>query len=123
MERERIHRHDEREDDHGVIDDNLPLSEQFRIIAKKWVDQDAAASMLEETKSAVLSKLMMRTGETAVSKAEMIVKASPDWMDHVTQMVKTREKASLLKVQLEYIRMKFSEWQSFEATKRAEMKL
>ena len=65
----------------------------------------------------------MRTGETAVSKAEMIVKASPDWMDHVTQMVKTREKASLLKVQLEYIRMKFSEWQSFEATKRAEMKL
>ena len=104
-------------------DDNLPLSEQFRIIAERWVDQDAAASMLEETKSAVLSRMMMQTGETAVSKAEMIVKASPAWAAHVTEMVKEREKASLSKVQLEYIRMRFSEWQSFEATKRAEMRL
>ena len=104
-------------------DDNLPLSEQFRIIAKRWVDQDAAASILEETKSAVLSRMMMQTGETAVSKAEMIVKASPAWAAHVTEMVKAREKASLSKVQLEYIRMRFSEWQSFEATKRAEMRL
>jgi hypothetical protein len=38
-------------------------------------------------------------------------------------MVKAREHASLLKVQLEYIRMKFSEWQSAEATRRAEMRL
>ena len=66
---------------------------------------------------------IVKTAQEVWAKAEMIVKASPDWMDHVTQMVKTREKASLLKVQLEYIRMKFSEWQSFEATKRAEMKL
>ena len=109
--------------DNASIDDNLPLSEQFRIIAKKWVDADAAASLLEETKSAVLSRMMTQTGESAVSKAEMIVKSSQAWMEHVTSMVKAREKASLLKVQLEYIRMRFSEWQSFEATKRAEMKL
>jgi hypothetical protein len=31
--------------------------------------------------------------------------------------------AALLKVQLEYIRMKFMEWNSENATKRAEMKL
>jgi hypothetical protein len=44
-------------------------------------------------------------------------------MEHVTNMVQARERAALLKVQLEYIRMQFHEWQSHEATKRAEMKL
>lgn len=105
------------------MDSNLPLSEQFRIIAKKWVEADSAASILEETKSAVLSQRMAALGDMPVSKAEMTVKASPEWSDHVTAMVKAREHASLLKVQLEYIRMKFSEWQSAEATRRAEMRL
>jgi len=105
------------------MDSNLPLSEQFRIIAKKWVEADSAASILEETKSAVLSQRMAALGDMPVSKAEMTVKASPEWSDHVTAMVKAREQASLLKVQLEYIRMKFSEWQSAEATRRAEMRL
>lgn len=123
MERERIHRHDERENDNWPIDENLPISTQFEIISTKWVEQDSAASLMEETKSAVLSRMMMQTGETAVSRAEMIVKASPAWMEHITEMVQTREKASLLKVRMEYIRMRFHEWQSFEATKRAEMKL
>jgi hypothetical protein len=103
--------------------DNLPLSEQFRIVAKQWVDADSAANMLEETKSAVLSKMMLDLGDMPVSKAEMKVKASDEWREHVASMVQARERASLLKVQLEYIRMKFYEWQSFNATKRAEMKL
>jgi hypothetical protein len=38
-------------------------------------------------------------------------------------MVEARKQAALLKVQLEYIRMQFSEWKSSEATRRAEMKL
>lgn len=105
------------------MDPNLPLSEQFRLIAKRWVDADAAANMLEETKSAVLARMMADQGDMAVSKAEMNVKASDDWKSYVTEMVEARKRAALLKVQLEYIRMQFSEWQSYEATKRAEMKL
>ena len=105
------------------MDPNLPLSEQFRLIAKRWVDADAAANMLEETKSAVLARMMADQGDMAVSKAEMNVKASDDWKSYVTEMVEARKRAALLKVQLEYIRMQFSEWQSHEATKRAEMKL
>ncbi len=62
-------------------------------------------------------------GDMPVSRAEMIVKASSEWSDYIKMMVEAREKAALLKVQLEYIRMKFSEWQSNEATRRAEMKL
>jgi hypothetical protein len=105
------------------MDQSKPLSEQYRIVAKKWVDADGAANMLEETKSAVLSKMMVDLGDMPVSKAEMQVKASDAWRDHITQMVEARSQASLLKVQMEYIRMKFHEWQSHAANRRAEMKL
>ena len=102
---------------------NFPLSEQFRLIAKKWVDADSAANLLEETKSATLAQMMTAYGDIPVSRAEMQVKASAEWLNFVKAMVAARDKASLLKVQLEYIRMQFNEWQSHEATKRAEMKL
>jgi len=105
------------------MDDNQPLSEQFRTVAKKWVDADSAASMLEETKSAVLSKWMSEMGDMPVSKAEMAIKASDKWVEYVRSMVQARQQASLLKVQLEYIRMRFHEWQSHAANRRAEMKL
>src|SRR6185312_14553669 len=105
------------------MNENLPLSEQYRLVAKKWCDADSAAALLEETKSAVLAKMMTRHGDMPVSKAEMLVKASDEWADYVTKMVRARERAALLKVQLEFIRMKFSEWQSAEASKRAEMRL
>jgi len=109
--------------DRMIQDNERPISEEYRIIAKKWVDADAAASLLEETKSSVLARYMTDLGDMAVSKAEMIVKASDEWREFITNMVNARKEASKLKVQLEYIRMKFSEWQSFEASKRAEMRL
>lgn len=102
---------------------NAPLSEQFRLVAKEWVDADAAASLLEEMKSATLSQRMQALGEMPVSKAEMTVKASPEWADYIEGMTAARKRANLLKAKLEYTRMRFSEWQSAEATKRAEMKL
>lgn len=102
---------------------NRPLSEQFRLAAKDWVDKDAAANLLEETKSAVLSQRMAALGDMPVSRAELIVKASPEWAEFVTQMVEARKAANLAKVKLEWLRMKHSEAQSYEATRRAEMKL
>jgi hypothetical protein len=62
---------------------NEPISEQYRIVAKRWVDAEAAASMLEDTKSAVLSQQMLALGEMPVSKAEMLTKANPEWIDHI----------------------------------------
>lgn len=105
------------------MDSNLPLSEQFRLIAKRWIDADAAASILEETKSAFLAQKMAEQGDVPVSRAEMAVKASSEWVNYVQGMVEARKKAALLKAQLEYIRMRFTEQQSVEATRRAEMKL
>lgn len=102
---------------------NQPISEQFRIVAKQWVDADNAARLLEETKTAVLSQKMKAIGDVPAAHAERDVKASPEWQDHIRKMVEARSAANRLKVQLEYIRMKFSEQQSFEATARAERRL
>jgi len=102
---------------------NKPISEQFRIVAKQWVDADNAARMLEETKTAVLSQKMAAQGDMPVSSAERNVKASHEWRDFIASMVEARTVANRLKVQLEFIRMQSHEQQSFEATRRAEMKL
>jgi hypothetical protein len=103
--------------------ENAPLSEQFRLAAEEWVDADAAANFLEETKGAVLSRMMAAYGEIAVSRAEMNVKSSDAWMDHLKKMLAAREKAAMLKVKVDYIKMRFQEWQSAEANNRAEMRL
>lgn len=105
------------------MDEDQPLSEQFRIVAKRWVKADSAANLREETKSAVLAKMMSAQGDVPVNRAELRVKSSEEWFDFITNMVKAREEAAMLKVQMEYIRMRHSEWQSHAANRRAEMKL
>lgn len=106
---------------------NLPWSEQFRRTAKRWVDAHAAATLLEDTKSAFLSSriqdLLREEPGIALNRAEASVKASDYWQEWVRDMVEARKKADLLKVQLEYIRMRHAEEQSANATKRAEMRL
>lgn len=100
-----------------------PLSEQYRLVAKVWVDADAAANVLEETKSAFLARKMLELGDMPVSKAEMIVKASDEWHERIAEMVAARKEATLRKVQMEYIRMKFNEWQAMDANQRSERKM
>ena len=110
-----------------MTESNLPLSEQFRLTAKQWIEADKAAALLEETKSANISQMMIKVLEEnpalAVNKIEMVVKSSPEYKDFITKMVDLRSQSNLLKVKLEYIRMKFSEKQSQEATARAESRL
>lgn len=100
-----------------------PLSERYRLAAKEWVELDNKARLLEETKSAVLSQQMTALGDMPVSKAELKVKASPFWTEFVTEIVEARTSANLKKVELEWLRMRFSEQQSREATERAERKM
>ncbi len=105
------------------LNSNLSWPEQFRIVAKSWVDAEAAASILEDTKSAVLAEKMLALGDMPVSKAEMTVKGSAEWREEIKAIAMHRQVANRLKVQLEYIRMKFQEWSSENANKRAEMRL
>lgn len=100
-----------------------PISEEFRLVAKTWVDAEAAASLLEETKSAVLAEKMQALGDLPVNRAEMTVKASKDWHDHLAKISEARREANLRKVQMEYVRMKFSEWQAADANSRNERRM
>ena len=106
-----------------MTNSNQYPSEQFRLAAKDWVEKDGAARMLEEAKTAVLSQRMSALGDMPVSKAERIIKASDEWRDYITKMVKAREAANLAKVRMEYVKMKAWEHQSANATARAEMRL
>jgi hypothetical protein len=99
------------------------LSEQYRIAALRWVELDAAARLLEETKSAFLSRKMSEEPEIPLSHAERNVKGSADWQRFVTEMVRARTDANEARVEMDFVRMKFSEQQSHEATSRAEMRL
>ena len=104
-------------------DHNQPPSERFRVSAKDWVEKDGAARLLEETKTAVLAQRMKALGDKPVAHAERDVKASEEWLDYIKKMVDARTAANLAKVRTEYMKMKFSEWISMDATRRAEMKL
>jgi len=43
------------------------------------------------------------------SRAETAVKAGQEWQDYLAAMVKAREEANLLKVRMEFLRMKWEE--------------
>lgn len=86
-----------------------PQSELYREAALRWADLDAAARMLEEGKSAVLAQKMSALGDMPVSKAEMAVKASPEWSDYIKKMVRTKTEANKAKIAVEFERMRFSE--------------
>ncbi len=102
---------------------NQPLSEQYRIVAKKWVTAHAAASLLEECKTPTLSQKQLALGDMPVSRSEMIVKASDEWHNYIKIMVSAREAANLLDVQCEFIKMQSKEQLSHEYSVRSEMKL
>lgn len=100
-----------------------PLSEEYRLVALKWVDAQAAADILEETKTSVFAEKCMQQGDIAVNKAEMRVKASPEWREHLERIVSARRDANKLKMQLRYIEMRHREWVSANATSREEMRM
>ena len=103
--------------------DNLPWSEQYRLAGEDWADKYAAAQLLEESKSAVMAQKQAQWGDIPVNKAEQKVKSSREWVEYIENMVNARKAANLAKIKLEFLKMKFQEWQSSDANKRAEMRL
>lgn len=100
-----------------------PQSEVYREAAMRWADLDAAARMLEESKSAVLSRLMSDHGDIPVSKAELKVKASDYWHDYIDKMVRAKTAANKARIEMEFAKMQAWEQNSKEAYERAEMRM
>lgn len=105
------------------MEENRPLSEIYLEAAEDWTDKEAAASLLEETKSAVMAQRQAVLGDIPVNRAEQTVKASPDWHEYLGKIVEARRIANLAKVKLEYFRMKHMEWTNHEANNRVGSRL
>lgn len=103
--------------------DDHPISELFRLAALEWVELDGAARLLEESKSAVMSQLLQDMADMPVSRAEIAVRASAQWIDYVNRMVAARTAANTKKIEVEFLKMRFAEWNSSEANSRLERKL
>ncbi len=102
---------------------NEPFSEQYRLAALEWVRLDAAATILEESKSAVLSQEMKKLGDIPASHAERDVKASERWREYIEEMVTARQLANEARVEAKFIDMKYWENNNLEANRRREMGL
>ncbi len=103
--------------------DNIDWAEEFKKAGEHWTDVEAAASLLEDTKSSELSRRMAELGDMAVSKAEMMVKKTDQWRQFVENIVKTRQEANKAKINVDYCRMKHQDWLNKDANTRAEMRL
>lgn len=102
---------------------DTPISEQFRIAALEWADLDNAARMLDEGKTTYLAQQKALLGDIPDSHAEKQVKASQPWADYIKNMVRTKTLANKARVEVDYLKMKFQEWQSAEANARSERRL
>lgn len=101
-----------------------PISEEFRIAAKEWVEQDKAARLLDELKTVTLAQmktnLMAERGDMPDAKAERLAKSSKEWEEYIRAMVDAKAAANLARVKMQWIELRFHEWQSADANARRE---
>lgn len=109
------------------MSDNQPISEQYARAGLDWADKEAAASILEDTRSAHLAEMVTKVIEAnpgmALNRAESTVKASPEWREYVTSTVEARRVANRAKIKLDYLRMRAQEEMSRAANERLVAKL
>lgn len=105
------------------MNSNAPFSEQFRIKGLEWADLDAAARLLEESKTAYLAQRKAALGDMTDAKAEKIVRSSQDWTDYIDKMVSAKKRANRARIELEFVKMRYWEHSGSDANKRAEMRL
>jgi hypothetical protein len=105
------------------VKNDVPVSEQYRLTALDWVAMDAAARMLEEGKTTYLAQQKAKLGDMPDSKAERIVKSSPEWADYIKKMVNAKTAANRQRVELDFLKMRHMERTSEEANARSERKM
>lgn len=88
-----------------------------------WADKQAAAGVLEDTKSAVLCRLMIKSNAPSVAAREVEAKASQEYQDHVRATQEAVKAALKAKVQYEAIRTWIDLKRTESANTRAEMRL
>lgn len=94
-------------------------------LSEDWIDKAAAARLLEEDKTAVLSRFISEevcvNNNLSHAAAERIVKSSPQWGDYIQAMCEARKQSDLARAKLECLRLEFQVRMSNEATARKDI--
>lgn len=88
-----------------------------------WADKEAAAQLLEETRKAVLAKLMVESAVASIGGKEMTALADPEYKRFVEGMVNARKAANKARVRYDSSKVLAELRRSQESTRRAEMSL
>jgi hypothetical protein len=104
-----------------------PQSEVYREAYERWVAADAAARLLDETKSSVFAQRVLEAMRSApgvsMSKAEIEVRASAEWRDYLIKMTNAKTAANKAKIEVEFHRMKYWEATQDRADHRYEARM
>ena len=87
-----------------------------------WVDKNAAADVLEETKKSVLAELMNAL-EGPKTEREAKALADPAYRLHITRMVEARKEANRARVRYDSMRVLAELRRTQESTRRVEASL
>lgn len=102
---------------------NEPISDQWYQAANRWVDAESAANLLEETRSAIFSQMTLRQTASSVAARELMARGSDDWMNHVQKIADARRHANKLKIECDFLKMKYFEAAGQAATERTMARL
>ncbi len=86
---------------------------------EEWVDKDAAAELLEETKKTVLAELMGQVQGSAAER-ERLALANPAFKLHVTNMVSARKEANRARIRYDAAKVLAELRRTQESTRRIE---
>lgn len=89
----------------------------------EWADKQAAYNILEDTKNAVLARLMLRSKATSVAAREVDAKASEEFQSHVENTQEAMKEALKAKVKYESIKTWIELKRTEAANERALAKL
>lgn len=100
-----------------------PISEEYRIASKEAVRLKSIARLSEDLKPSKFAELMLLHNDLAVSRAEIAVRASKEWKDHVASVVAAGEAADYAHKRVKWIEMRFQEWVMQQAGARHERQM
>lgn len=106
-----------------AIRDPAKLAQSIVTRGEMWCDCNAAADLLEETKSTLLGKILKENFDLPGWKAEAAAKADHRFEEHIKAMVDARRLSNLAKVRYDGAKAMGEFIRSAESTRRAEMQI
>ena len=103
-----------------------PLSEQYRIVAKRFAEAYGQATFMENTRTGTLARMVKKiiaesNEKISQAKAENEAKASEEWFCFNDELAKAKERVEVLRAQKKHIEMQAWERTNADANKRKEM--